>query len=325
MLLTALFGAALSLLLIACTNLASLLLARVLGRRGELAVRTALGAGRERLVRQLLTESLLLSMLGGTIGVLIAIAAVPLLARLVPLTLPIGEPTAINVRVLLFSALVTGATGVGFGVIPALRVSRRPDCRTCGRHLVRRQYAASDSGPSWSWPRSRRRLRWSSAGLLVRALWRIQAVDPGFRTADVLAVQTPVPWPKYASTAQRTAFYDRVVSQVRRSQGSSTRRISFVPMVMGGGSGRWFSRLELALRRIPTGLQSQRPLRHSRVLLHSMCRFGWVATSAKRIRFPRRSCRRQRVLRPALLARRRSNRPPLHDCPSRADGGRRGR
>jgi predicted permease len=238
MLLTALFGAAMALLLIACTNLASLLLARVLGRRGELAVRTALGAGRERLVRQLLTESLLLSMLGGAIGILIAIVAVPLLARLVPLTLPIGDPTAINVRVLLFSALVTGATGVGFGVIPALRVSRLPDMQDLregtrsavsvrGQRLravlVVAQVAASIALVV-------------SAGLLVRALWRIQGVDPGFRTADVLAVETPVPWPKYAPTAQRTAFYDRVVSQVRALPGVvNAAYISFVPMAMGGG------------------------------------------------------------------------------------------
>jgi predicted permease len=237
LLLTALFGASLSVLLIACTNLASLLLTRVLGRRCELAVRTALGAGRERLVRQLLTESVLLSALGGVIGVAIAVAAMPLLARLVPLTLPMGEPT-VDLRVLLFATLVTCGTGLGFGIIPALRVCRRPDMTD-----LREGMRSATSGRG-------QRLRAAlvvaqvtvsvalliSSGLLIRALWRVQAVDPGFVTRDVLAIQTPVPWPKYAPTSRRVDFYNRVLSETRTLPGvSSAAFISFVPMAMGGG------------------------------------------------------------------------------------------
>ncbi len=237
LLLSALFGASLSVLLIACTNLASLLLTRVLGRRAELAVRTALGSGRERLVRQLLTESLVLSALGGIIGVAIAVAAMPLLARLVPLTLPMGEPT-VDLRVLFFATIITCGTGLGFGVVPALRVSRRPDMSD-----LREGTRSATSGRG-------QRLRAAlvvaqvtvsvalliCAGLLIRALWRVQAVDPGFVTAEVLAIQTPVPWPKYAPTARRVDFYNRVLSETRTlPRVTSAAFISFVPMAMGGG------------------------------------------------------------------------------------------
>ena len=237
LLLSALFGASLSVLLIACTNLASLLLTRVLGRRAELAVRTALGSGRERLVRQLLTESLVLSALGGIIGVAIAVAAMPLLARLVPLTLPMGEPT-VDLRVLFFATIITCGTGLGFGVVPALRVSRRPDMSD-----LREGTRSATSGRG-------QRLRAAlvvaqvtvsvalliCAGLLIRALWRVQAVDPGFVTAEVLAIQTPVPWPRYAPTARRVDFYNRVLSETRTlPRVTSAAFISFVPMAMGGG------------------------------------------------------------------------------------------
>ena len=164
MLLTALLGAALCVLLIGCTNLANLLLARALARRKELAVRTAMGAGRERLVRQLLTESLLLAVGGGIAGVLLAFAALPLLVRLVPNSLPIAAAPVIDARVLLAAACITALTALGFGVLPALRACSGTSHRTA-RRLAQRRRRPQGTPALGAGRRRNRRLR-GPAGLL---------------------------------------------------------------------------------------------------------------------------------------------------------------
>jgi predicted lysophospholipase L1 biosynthesis ABC-type transport system permease subunit len=208
MLLLALVAASLCLLLITCTNLANLLLARGMVRRKEIAVRTALGAGRERLVRQLLTESLLLALVGGALGIFLAVEALPLLVKLVPNALPIAEVPAVDWRVLTFAALLTTVTGIGFGVVPALRSSRSG---VAGLH------EGSRSGVGGRRERLRALLVAGQVtssvvlliccSLLIRALWRIEGTDPGFRTAGVLTMRTSLPMPKYDATARRIQFY----------------------------------------------------------------------------------------------------------------------
>src|SRR5262249_6103346 len=121
LMLVALGGASLCLLLLTCANLANLLLARASARERELAVRAALGAGRERLVRQLVTESVILTALGGAAGLLVAAAGVPLFASLVPDTLPIATEPRLDLRVIGFAALFTALTALGFGLFPAIR------------------------------------------------------------------------------------------------------------------------------------------------------------------------------------------------------------
>ena len=236
LLVIALVGASLCVLVLACANLASLLLARAAQRAPELAVRAALGAGRERLVRQLLTESLVLALAGGAAGVALAAAGVPLLARLVPSGLPLaGQPT-VDGRALAVAALLVLATGLGFGVWPAFRAARASALgalRSGVRSIAQTQRARAalvvvEVAASV--------VLLISSGLLMRAVWRIGAVDPGFRAEHVLALRTALPLPEYDSTAKRVQFYDRVLADVRALPGvERAAYVSGLPMVMRGG------------------------------------------------------------------------------------------
>lgn len=226
-------GASACMLLIACSNLANLLLARGLTRRKELAVRAAMGAGRDRLIRQTLTEALVLAALGGVAGVGLAIAALPLVARLVPTGLPIADVPAVDARMLGVAAVVTLMTGIGMGILPAIRATRgteadalREDARTgSGRGTERIRsglVVATVAGTL---------VLLASAGLLVRALWRVQQIDPGFRAANVLTLQTVLSSSGYEATAARQQFYDRVIAEVEALPGvTRAAYISFLPM-----------------------------------------------------------------------------------------------
>ncbi|HEX6534178.1 MAG TPA: ABC transporter permease [Gemmatimonadaceae bacterium] len=237
LLVLALGGAALCILLLACANLASLLLARAAHRAHELAVRAALGAGRERLVRQLITESVALAVVGGAAGIAVAVAGVPLLARLVPNTLPTAAQPTVDARVLLAAALLVAITGLAFGVAPAIGAGRssaldalREGTRAAGGRtrrlravLVILEVAASV-------------VLLISSGLLLRAALRIQGTDPGFRADGVLTVQTALPFSKYAITARREQFYDHVLRDVRALPGvRDAAYVTGLPMRMRGG------------------------------------------------------------------------------------------
>jgi len=237
LLLWVLSGAAFCVLLIACANLANLQLARAMARQKELAVRSALGAGRERLIRQLMTESLVLTLAGGLAGSLLGVAALPLLAKLVPNALPIAEIPALDLRVLALAAVLTAITAFGVGIIPAFRVCRRAGLsglalgiRAGGgrREPVRSALVAAEVGATV--------ILLAGSGLFLRALSKLQAVDPGFRAENVLTLRTTLPMPKYERTAPRIAFYQRVLSDVQAlPRVSSAAYTSFLPMRMGGG------------------------------------------------------------------------------------------
>jgi putative ABC transport system permease protein len=235
-LLPALSGAAICVLLIACMNLANLLLARALSRQKELSIRTALGAGRERLVRQLVTESLVLAVAGGSLGVLLASFALPLLNKLVP-PMPVSGSPSIDLRVLAFSAIVTALTGIACGVFPAWQASRNDAIDG----LRERSGASSGQKAGLRSALILAEITLSvvlliSTGLLLRALFKIQSVDPGFRSDNVLTLETALPMPKYSDTTKRASFYRQVLPQIQALPGvSNAAYISRLPMTMFGG------------------------------------------------------------------------------------------
>jgi predicted permease len=238
LMLWALVAAALCVLLIACTNLANLLMSRAIARRSEFAVRAAVGASMDRLVRQLMTDSVLLAAAGGALGVALAVVAAPLVVRLVPFGLPISEVPPLDARMLTAAGIVTLVTGLAFGVLPALRVSRTADG------------AALKEGARGGTGRGTERLRSTlvvaeivasvvllvSAGLLIEALWKVQSIDPGFRSEGVLTLKTMLPRPKYTKTASREQFYKQVIDETRALPGvERASYVSFTPFTMRGG------------------------------------------------------------------------------------------
>lgn len=236
-LLWCLVAAASGVLLIACTNLANLLLTRGLARRKELAVRAALGAGRHRVVRQMATESMLLAGAGGVIGVSIATAGMPMLARLVPTGLPIAEAPTLDGRMLVAAAIVTLVSAVGVALMPALRMTRYADA------------SALREGARTGTTRNTERLRSMlvvaqvsasvalliTSGLLLRAMLQVQDINPGFSTEGVLTLRTALPLPKYEAVAQRHLFFDRVLEGVRALPGvTAAAYITGLPLAMRG-------------------------------------------------------------------------------------------
>jgi len=191
-----------------------------------------MGAGRERMVRQLLTESLLLAAVGGTLGVVVATLGVPLLNRLVPTALPLSSAPTVDMRVLLFAMALTALTGIAFGLAPVLRVGGEADLgglregsRAGGGHKERLRSALVVAEIMASV------VLLVSAGLLLRALWTVQARNPGFDAEGVLALQTPLPAETYGPVATREAFYSRVLAEVRALPGvANAAFVSYLPM-----------------------------------------------------------------------------------------------
>lgn len=232
----ALSAAGLCMLLLTCANLASLLLARAASRERELAVRAALGAGRERLTRQLITESAVLALAGGALGIVVAVLSLPLVAHVVPSSLPIAATPALDWRMLALAASVTGLTGLGFGLVPAIRAGRagfsalKDGARGGGgrKQRLRSTFVVLEVAVSV--------VLLISFGLLVRAVWRVQGVDPGFSAEQVLTLRTELPRARYDTPARRNEFYSRVVAGVRVLPGvESAAFISGLPIVLTGG------------------------------------------------------------------------------------------
>jgi putative ABC transport system permease protein len=228
-----LLGAVGFVLLIACANVANLLLARAAARQKEIALRTALGASRWRVVRQLLTESVMLSLVGGGLGMLLAMWGVDLLLRLNDNRLPRASEIGLDRNVLLFTLGVSVLTGVVFGLAPAFhssRVNLNDTLKEGGRtgragvsRLVRNALVAVEMTFAV--------VLLVGAGLLIRSFARLQQVNPGFEPRGVLALMVSLPSNKYADGPRRAAFMRDVLERVRALPGvKSAATTTTLPM-----------------------------------------------------------------------------------------------
>ena len=233
-----LLGAVAVVLLIACANVANLLLARAASRRKEIALRTALGASRGRLVRQLMTESVLVSAIGGLIGLGLAAWGVDLLIASAPDSLPRIQEVGVDARVAGFTVLVSLATGLVFGLVPALRASRAPlnDALKeggragsgvhgfAGRALVVSEVALS-------------LVLLIAAGLLIHSFTRLQDVAPGFDSSRLLTFRLSLPESRYTTFQKGQSFFDEFFTGLRRSPGvRGVAAINVLPFSGLGGS-----------------------------------------------------------------------------------------
>ncbi len=209
--LPSLMGAVAFVLLLACANVANLMLARASDREHEMAIRSALGAGRGRLFRQLMTESLVVSLAGGAAGTLLAAWAVRGARALVPAGILRAPEIAIDLRVLVFVLGVSILTGLAFGIAPSLRASaRRPQPRD--RAALRHVLVVAEIALGM--------VLLTGAALMLNSFVRLLRVDPGFDRHDVLVVNTGLPWRQYRESEQaRYAAIEDVLARVRALPG----------------------------------------------------------------------------------------------------------
>jgi putative ABC transport system permease protein len=211
-----LLGAVGVVILIACANVANLLLVRGAARQKEIAIRTAIGAGRTRIVRQMLVESLVLSLAGGALGVALAYASIEPIQTLSAQSLPRVADIFIDTGVLGFALLVSFVTGVVFGVAPAWQASRTEagdvlkeggrSSRSSGARWVRSSLLIAEVALSL--------VLLVGAALLLRSFARITSVDPGFRAKQALAFRVSLPRPTYPEDHLRIAFFDRLLQNL---------------------------------------------------------------------------------------------------------------
>lgn len=225
-------------LLIGCANVANLLLARGANRQREIAIRTALGASRARVVRQLIVESLVLAAVGGAVGLLISAWIMDLAPKISAVNIPLLETARLGWSGVGLAVAISLLTGLVAGLVPALRSSRvHPEWLREGnrisddpeRQRMRSALVACEVGLTL--------VLLVSAGLMINSFVRLISVDPGFRTAGILVVPVDLPASRYREAFQRRDFYDRVIESVERIPGvEAAGAVSHLPL---GGADNW--------------------------------------------------------------------------------------
>jgi putative ABC transport system permease protein len=236
-----LLGAVGFVLLIACANVANLVLARTLARRREIAVRMALGAGAGRIVRQVITETLLLALAGGALGLLVARAGVDLITAFLGQALPQSAPIDPDWRVLAFTAVVSLLTGIAAGLVPALRVARSSVI-----HAIKQGGGREDSEAAGSRVRGMlvtvevalSLVLLVGAGLMIRSLFLLNSVSPGFEPRGVLTAAVSLPERRYPEGEQKIRFFDELVRRARALPGVESAGAN-TNLPLGGGGNNW--------------------------------------------------------------------------------------
>jgi putative ABC transport system permease protein len=214
-----LFAAVAFVLLIACANIANLLLARAQSRQKEMAIRSAMGAGRWRIARQLLTESVLLALIGGTIGMLIAQWGIRLILYISPAAIPRATEISLNWRVLIFTIGLAFVTGILFGLVPALQAGvvdvhetlKETGRGTSGRHWLRSSLVVVEVATTL--------VLLIGAGLMIRSFYRLQKVNPGFSYEHLTSFSVSLPEKKYKTAEQTEQFYRQLLEKLRNLPG----------------------------------------------------------------------------------------------------------
>jgi putative ABC transport system permease protein len=222
-------------LLIACANIANLLLARATARRKEMAIRTAVGASRWRIARQLLTESILMSMIGGGIGLFLAYLGVQLILYMSPTAIPRSREIGLDWRVLVFTIGVSFVTGVLFGLMPALQAGevdvnetlKETGRGTSGRHWLRSSLVVGEVATTL--------VVLIFAGLMIRSFYKLQQVNPGFSHDRLTSFSIALPSKKYSTDEVVGSFYNRLLENIRTLPGvESAAAASGLPLGNNG-------------------------------------------------------------------------------------------
>jgi putative ABC transport system permease protein len=252
-----LLGAVAFVLLISCANVANLLLARAAARQKEIALRLAVGASRSRLIRQFLTESVLLALFGAALGLLLALAGIRILRTFMPSTISQVETIHIDGTVLIFTALIAVITGIAFGLAPAIHGSHlnlndtlkeggRDSAGTSKGNRARSLLIVGEVAISF--------VLLIGAGLLANSFFHLRKLDPGFRTDHLLTVKVDLSEVKYPDRERRAAFFDEVMRRLRALPGMQSAAVAGnLPLTYNGDS------MSISVEGTPDPPPDQRP------------------------------------------------------------------